>query len=85
MAVGRGCLLYTLDATGWLNVFDAATGTLANRVRLYPGGVQNGSPRARLLKADSADRVLVGGGFLTTMILYGELLGGQAGMNCLSG
>lgn len=82
--VGAGCLLYSLDADGVLNVFNALTGELITQSGLYPGGVQNGSPRARLLSVDSNERVLVGGGFLSAITLDGTQLGGVTSQ-CLLG
>ena len=82
--VGAGCLLYSLDADGVLNVFNALTGELVTQSGLYPGGVQNGSPRARLLSVDSNERVLVGGGFLSAITLDGTQLGGVSSQ-CLLG
>jgi outer membrane protein assembly factor BamB len=82
LAVGRGCLLYTLDMDGTLNVFSTTDGSLVNQRKVYAGGVQSGSPRARLLRADEFDRILVGGGFLTTVALDGLTLGGEALNDC---
>lgn len=67
-----------------LNVFNALTGELITQSGLYPGGVQNGSPRARLLSVDSNERVLVGGGFLSAITLDGTQLGGVSSQ-CLLG
>lgn len=81
---GSGCLLYTLDADGMLNVFNTADGTLIQQVQLYAGGDQTGSPRARLLRVDTSERVQVSGGFLSLVTLDGLALGGEAA-NCLLG
>jgi hypothetical protein len=85
MAVGGGCLLYTLDLGGTLNVFSATDGSLINRREVYAGGIESSSPRARLLRADEYDRVLLGGGFLTTVALNGAALGGEAMSLCRLG
>lgn len=81
MDVGGGCTLYTLDADGMLNVFDSGTGELVAQRHLYPGGVQNGSPRARILRVDAGDRILVSAGFLSAVTLDGTALG----RSCLLG
>ncbi len=72
--VGAGCLLYTLDSDGMLNVFDSATGQLAAQRHLFPGGIQNGSPRARLLRVADDDTLWVGGGFLSIAEFDGAAL-----------
>jgi hypothetical protein len=64
-----GCLLYGLDATGVFHVFDAATGEVVNQMQFYAGGIQNGSPPARLLLPMQGRRVLVGAGFLSAITL----------------
>lgn len=84
MAVGRGCLLYTLDVDGMFSVFDTADGSLLNQLQLYPGGEERAMPSARLLKVDANDQILVSAGFLTTLILDGNQLGGERAA-CLLG
>jgi hypothetical protein len=64
-----GCLLYALDADGVFHVFSAATGEVVHQIEFYAGGVQNGSPPARLLQPLSDRRVLVGAGFLSAVTL----------------
>jgi hypothetical protein len=64
-----GCLLYALDATGMFHVFSAATGEVVNQMQFYAGGIQNGSPPARLLLPMAGRRVLVGAGFLSAVTL----------------
>lgn len=83
--VGGGCLLYSLDVDGMLNVFDGSTGELAAQRRLYPGGVRNGSPRARLLRATVADQVVMGGGFLSAITLNGSALAPEVMAECRLG
>lgn len=83
--VGGGCILYALDADGTLNVFDTGTGALARRITLYAGGEQNSSPRARLLRADRSERMLLGSGFLTVVALDGAQLAPDAMQSCLLG
>ncbi|MBZ0291814.1 MAG: peptidoglycan DD-metalloendopeptidase family protein [Anaerolineae bacterium] len=85
MATGNGCLLYTLDADGMLQIFDTANGDLVNQLHLYSGGRQNSSPRARLLKVEAGERVQVSGGFLSMVTLDGWTLGGETATNCLLG
>jgi hypothetical protein len=85
IAVGGGCLLYTLDVDGTLNIFDSANGELIDQRKVYAGGDRNGSPPARLLQADQFERVLVGGGFLTVVALDGAALGGDVISQCRSG
>jgi murein DD-endopeptidase MepM/ murein hydrolase activator NlpD len=85
LAVGGGCLLYTLDVDGMVNVFNAADGELVNQLQLYAGGSERTSPRARVLRADSADRLTVASGFLTMVTLDGLKLGGAAAESCRLG
>jgi hypothetical protein len=79
MSLGGGCLLYTLDVDGMLNVFSAATGELAGQRQLYAGGDRSGSPRGRLLQITPEDIVRVGAGFLTIATFDGRQLAPQAG------
>lgn len=85
MKTGSGCLLYTLDMDGMLNVLDTTSGDLLNQVKLYAGGDQTGSPRARLLQVDANERVHFGAGFLSLITLDGWTLGGERAANCLLG
>lgn len=85
MQTGNGCLLYTLDMDGMLNVFDTASGDLLNQSHLYAGGSQTGSPRARLLQVDANEQVHFGAGFLSLVTLNGWALGGERAANCLLG
>jgi hypothetical protein len=82
MATGGGCLLYTLDGDGVLNLFTAAEGKLVKQVALYAGGSQNTSPRARILEVDAAERIRVASGFLTLLTLDGKTLAGEALREC---
>jgi hypothetical protein len=84
LSTGGGCLLYTLDVDGMLNVFSTADGALLQQTQLYSGGNRTGSPRARLLQVDANERVRVGSGFLSLVTLDGKILGGEAA-NCLLG
>lgn len=79
--VGGGCTLYTLDPDGMLNAFDTISGDLVAQRQLYAGGVQSGSPRARILQVDTAERIRVNAGFLSTFTLDGTALG----RSCLLG
>jgi murein DD-endopeptidase MepM/ murein hydrolase activator NlpD len=74
LAVGSGCLLYSLDSDGMLNIFRADDGQLLNQLQLYAGGTRNGRPQARLLKVDAAEQVYVASGFLTMMTFDGHKL-----------
>jgi murein DD-endopeptidase MepM/ murein hydrolase activator NlpD len=85
LALGGGCLLYTMDADGMINVFSTADGTLLNQLQMYAGGRRNSSPGARLLRVDTTDQVLAGSGFLTMLTLDGTKMGGEAMANCLLG
>lgn len=85
MATGSGCLLYTLDMDGMLNVLRASDGALFNQVQLYAGGEGSGRPSARMLEVDSAEHIQVGGGFLTTLTLNGIALAGEGASGCLQG
>jgi murein DD-endopeptidase MepM/ murein hydrolase activator NlpD len=78
MAVGAGCALYTLDATGVLHVFQASDGAHVNQVRFYVGGRRATSASARLLRADSSETVTVSAGFLSLMTFDGRVLSGGA-------
>jgi hypothetical protein len=85
LAAGAGCLLYTLDADGMLNMFNAADGKLVNQLQLYAGGTQDTSPQARILRVDAAEKIQVASGFLTMMTLDGTKLGGKALADCRLG
>lgn len=86
LAVGGGCLLYSLDADGMLNIFNTADGSLLNQLQLYAGGSRNSSPRARVLRVDAAsERVTVGAGFLSLFTLDGRTLAGVTQEACLAG
>jgi len=85
MKTGNGCMLYMLDMDGILNVFDTASGDLLNQIKLYAGGDQTGSPRARLLQVDANERVRFGAGFLSLVTLDGWALGGERASGCLLG
>jgi hypothetical protein len=85
LAVGGGCLLYALDSDGMLNAFTTSDGQLVAQRRLYPGGVQTGSARARLLHATFADQVTLSGGFLSAVWLDGLALAGDAVSECRVG
>ncbi|HLV35974.1 MAG TPA: peptidoglycan DD-metalloendopeptidase family protein [Spirillospora sp.] len=85
MDTGNGCLLYTLDMNGVLNIFDTTSGDLVNQVKIYAGGNRNSSPRARILDVDQNERVRAGSGFLSLVTLDGWALGGTAASECLLG
>ncbi|HYO87701.1 MAG TPA: PQQ-binding-like beta-propeller repeat protein, partial [Candidatus Limnocylindrales bacterium] len=85
LAVGGGCLVYTLDADGALRAYLAADGTLAAERALYPGGNQSGSPRARLLLASPSDVLTVGAGFLSAARFDGLQLANGAAADCRLG
>lgn len=78
MAVGTGCALYTLDATGVLHVFRAEDGSEATQLTFYTGGRRSNSANARLLRADSAEQVTVSAGFLSLMTFDGRVLSNGA-------
>ncbi len=81
----NGCLLYALDEDGALHVFSAATGEILNGKQLYAGGLQNGSPPARLLQPLPDNRILVGAGFLSVLLLDGAAVSGGALNDCVLG
>ena len=85
MDTGSGCLLYTLDLNGTLNVFSTASGELVNQVTIYAGGERTSSPRARMLDVDQNEQVRVSSGFLSLITLDGWQLGGSAMNECLLG
>jgi hypothetical protein len=84
LAAGNGCLLYTLDVDGMLNVFSASDGQLVNQIGLYAGGRRTTNPHGRLLRVDAAEQVYVASGFLSLMVFDGTKLGGEE-KNCLGG
>ncbi|NWG17171.1 MAG: peptidoglycan DD-metalloendopeptidase family protein [Chloroflexi bacterium] len=84
LETGGGCWLYTLDVDGMLNIFNAADGALVRQMQLYAGGTERAMPGARLLHADAAEQLEVAAGFLTTLLLDGTHLGGEAAA-CLMG
>lgn len=81
----NGCLLYTLSERGALHVFAAATGALLAERQLYAGGVRNGSPNGRLLQPLNDNRVVVGAGFLSAVVLDGAALADGALGQCVLG
>jgi murein DD-endopeptidase MepM/ murein hydrolase activator NlpD len=82
---GGGCLLYALDDDGMLNVFSTTDGALLAQTQLYSGGAQNSHPRARLLRVDEQERVLMGSGFLSLLALDGRMLVGAERAACYLG
>ncbi len=82
LAIGKSCLLYTLDADGLTHVISAVDGRPLNSLQLYPGGNRNGSPMARFLNVDDSEHVEVGAGFLSLVTLDGLRLGGVAAAKC---
>ena len=82
LAVGGGCLLYTLDADGALRAWRTADGELAAERQLYQGGNQSGSPRARLLLASPTDELTVSAGFLSAVRFDGLEMAGDALAGC---
>ncbi|MAS34950.1 MAG: hypothetical protein CL610_13155 [Anaerolineaceae bacterium] len=85
MDTGNGCLLYTLDLDGMLNIFDTADGDLILQIELYAGGSRTSSPRARLLNVDQSEVIHAGSGFLSLFTLDGWALGGSAVESCRLG
>lgn len=84
IAAGNGCLLYTLDIDGMLNVISGNDGSLLNQIALYAGGRRTSRPNARLLKVDAAEQVYVASGFLSLMVFDGNRLGSTESA-CLAG
>lgn len=85
LAIGQGCLLYSLDRNGGLFLLDTADGSTAATLQLYAGGRRNSSPNARLLQVDGAEQVYVAGGYLTLMLLDGNRLAERTAESCLPG
>lgn len=85
MRTDNGCLLFTLDEDGALHIFSAATGERVGGKQIYAGGVQNGSPPARLLQPQPGNRLLVGAGFLTTVVLDSAAISSGALDACVLG
>ena len=83
--VGGGCLLYTLDADGTMNIFNTTDGMLVNQTQLYAGGSRGNSPRARVLRVDPLEGIELAAGFLSMVTLDGAKLGGEAFTNCQFG
>ncbi|MEP7292623.1 MAG: peptidoglycan DD-metalloendopeptidase family protein, partial [Chloroflexota bacterium] len=81
----NGCLLYALDEDGALHVFNAATGETVSNIQIYAGGIQNGSPTARLLLPQAGNRILVSAGFLSAVVLDGAAISGGAMAQCVLG
>ncbi len=80
-----GCLLYLLNESGGFSVFNAHTGDLITQRQLYAGGIQNGSPPARLLEPLANNRVRIGAGFLSTVTLDSAALSNGALQTCVLG
>lgn len=85
VAAGSVCMLATLDSDGVLNLFDANTGQLAQQLFLYAGGTSTARPDARLLRADTSDRLLVGAGFHSIVLLDGAALMARSAATCEQG
>lgn len=81
----NGCLLYALDMDGAFHVFNARSGELVNQMQVYAGGIRNGSPPARLLQPQPGNRILIGAGFLSAIVLDGMAIGGDALHDCVLG
>jgi murein DD-endopeptidase MepM/ murein hydrolase activator NlpD len=81
----NGCLLYGLDDDGAFHVFDASSGELSAERQIYAGGIRNSSPAARFLRPQADNTVVVGAGFLTTVVLDGAALGGGVLDRCILG
>ncbi len=85
LATGGGCLLYSLDASGALNVFDTSSGALLRQAQIYAGGRRSGSPAARLLTVDANERVHAAAGYLSVVTLDGWALSGLSNTDCRLG
>lgn len=64
-----GRLVYTLSTNGIVQAFRAQDGVLICQLQIYSGGVSGGEPRGRLLYVQNNGTLLVGAGFLTTILL----------------
>lgn len=84
MRTGRGCLLYSLDADGLLNVFNTADGKLITQMHTYAGGSRDTNPQSRLLTVNDSEQIQVMSGYITLLTLDGFALGGDAA-NCTIG
>ncbi len=85
MATDIGCVLYTLDIHGEMQVFNATNGDLITARSLYAGGNQTRRPASRSLTIGVGDTVRVSTGFLTTITFDGSVLAEDALANCLLG
>lgn len=86
LKVDDGCVLYTLDANGWLHAFNAHTGELVSERQLYAGGNRNSSPAGRLLWLDPAGlRLRAGAGFLSLVTFDTGILAYDARNGCILG
>ncbi|MFN8452192.1 MAG: hypothetical protein U0521_27250 [Anaerolineae bacterium] len=81
----NGCLLYTLDMDGALHIFNARSGERVNETQVYAGGIQNGSPPARILQPLPGNQMLVGAGFLSAVVLDGAAISDGAMQDCVLG
>ena len=85
MATDIGCVLYTLDNHGALQVFNATNGDLITERSLYAGGNQTRRPASRSLTIGIDASVRVSAGFLTTITFDGAELAEDALTTCLLG
>ncbi len=75
LAVGKGCLVYTLLHDGRLIAFDARDGATRGMASLYAGGVHN-HPAARFLTVRLNEQVQFSAGYLSIATLDGLTLTG---------
>ncbi|MEQ9027128.1 MAG: peptidoglycan DD-metalloendopeptidase family protein, partial [Aggregatilineales bacterium] len=78
MATDIGCVLYTLDNRGDLQVLNATNGDLITGRSLYAGGDQTRRPASRSLTIGVDNSVRVSAGFLTTITFDGAALAEDA-------
>jgi len=74
LAVGKGCLVYSLLSDGTLSAFAAADGQLRGTAELYYGGVHTHLD-ARFLRVLDNEQVEFSAGYLSTVVLDGLTLG----------
>jgi murein DD-endopeptidase MepM/ murein hydrolase activator NlpD len=85
LATDQGCLVYGLNSSGQLNVYDARSGELVEQVWLYAGGDRSRRPASRMLTPGSDGTLHVSAGFLTLFSLDARLLAAGAVDDCLPG
>jgi hypothetical protein len=85
LAADHGCLVYGLNSSGRLNIYDARSGELVEQIWLYAGGDRTRRPASRMLSPGPDGTLHVSAGFLTLFSLDSRLLAAGAVDDCLPG